>query len=89
MSKGSSLKHRSNTNGQRVLKLQPCGGLAALDYGVRDGDGFQQPARIGVPGRAEDRLAITDLHKPAQLHHGDVVAHVPHDAEVVADEEVG
>jgi len=35
-------------------------------------------AHVGMPGVVEDRLVGAPLHHPTEVHHGDLVAHVPH-----------
>src|SRR5829696_9936255 len=51
--------------------------------GVRNrGD---EGARVGMARTGEDRLPAPGLDDAAEIHHGDAVAHVLDDAEVVAD----
>ncbi len=42
-----------------------------------------------MQGLAEDRILGALLHRPAQVHHHDVVGDVVHHAQIVRDEEVG
>jgi hypothetical protein len=42
-----------------------------------------------VPRRTEQLLGLADLHDPAEVHHGDPVAHVADHGQVVRDEDVG
>jgi len=37
----------------------------------------------------EQRLRLRDLDDPAEVHHRHAVTDVPHDAEIVCDEQVG
>ena len=47
----------------------------------------EQCLGVGVVRAAVDRLAVTDLHDLAEVHHGDLGAEVTHDGQVVGDEE--
>ena len=46
-------------------------------------------ARVGMARVLEERPRVGDLDDLAEVHHGDAVAHVAHDREVVRDEDVG
>ena len=39
--------------------------------------------------RTEQRLRVGDLHDTPEIHHADAVRHVPHDGQIVADEQIG
>ena len=60
-----------------------------LDRGVGDGNGAHQGARVGVPGPVDHVLGGPELDDLAQVHDGDPVRDVPHDREVVGDEDEG
>ena len=62
---------------------------ARLELGVRDRDRRQERPGVGVQGLVVERLPVGQLHDPAQVHHGHAVGDVPHDREVVGDEEIG
>src|SRR5215218_9721506 len=53
------------------------------------GNRGNEGARVGMAGTGEDRLPWPGLDDAAEIHHGDAVAHVLDDAEVVADHDVG
>ena len=87
------------TRWQRVWKTQPVGGFAGLGISpssrirvavlaVDVRDGGQQRLRVRMVRSAEDRLRIADLHDPPEVHHGDPVGEVAHDAQVVRDDQV-
>src|SRR5690606_29683951 len=80
------------TTGRRV---QRAGNLAlerlrgpALALAGR-GHGSQQGAGVRMRGLVEDGVAGTGLDDLAQVHDGDMVADVPHHAQVVRDEDIG
>jgi hypothetical protein len=52
-----------------------------------DRDRADEPARVGVQRLAEQRHDVGLLHDLAGVHHGDPVAHLGHDAEVVRDQD--
>src|SRR5437764_898513 len=54
--------------------------LAAAADRVGHWNRREQRAGVGVAGEAVERLARRDLDELAQVHDGDPVAHVPHDA---------
>ncbi len=62
-----------------------------LDQRVRHRDRREQSAGVGMPGGLEVDLVGggADLDDTAEVHHRDPVAHVPDDAEVVGDEQIG
>jgi hypothetical protein len=37
----------------------------------------------------EERVSVSKLDDPAEVHDRDAIAHVPNDAEIVADEDEG
>ncbi len=95
---GSSLRQRSNTNGQRVWKRQPAGhcpgrGTAPLISSsrvparLRPAGWIEQALRIGMPRPAQQLLARALLDDLARVHDGDAVGHLVHHAEVVGDEQ--
>ena len=104
MSGGSgSPKQRSKLTGQRVLKLQPVGGLAGLGrspemmmrcrFSSTIGSGHwhsrEQGLRIGMLRIVVDIVNWAQLDDFAQIHHSDAIADMPHHAEVMRDEEIG
>src|SRR5829696_649219 len=48
----------------------------------------EQRLRIGVERAREQAALVGQLDDPAEVHHRDAVAHVPHHGEIVADEQV-
>ena len=61
---------------------------AALDDRVGDGDRGQQGDRVRVQRVLVEVVGRCDLDDLAEVHHGDPVGDVPHDCQVVGDEEV-
>ena len=59
----------------------------SLDGRIRDRDHGEEGTRIGVRRVVEERVAIGELDDPAEVHDRDAVAHVPNNAEIVADED--
>ena len=57
--------------------------------GSQLGHGGRQRDRVRVARMSEDVLEPPGLDDFAQIHHGDRVSDVLHDAEVVRDEEIG
>ena len=101
---GSVSAQTSWAFGQRGWNRQPDGGLSGEGMSparmircraggrVRVGGrrGGQQGRGVGVPrGRRTRRRAGADLDDLAQVHDRDPVADVPHDRQVVRDEQVG
>ena len=52
-------------------------------------DRVQQHARVGMARVAEQLVLAGQLHQAPQVHHADLVAHMPHHRQVVRDEKVG
>jgi hypothetical protein len=52
-------------------------------------DRGQERPRVGVDRRREQVVGVRDLDDAAEIHHRDSVRDVPHDREIVRDEEVG
>src|SRR6266480_4864110 len=67
------------------------GGTAtvALDGRVGHRDDREQRLRVGVLRIRVQRVAVGDLDELAEVHDRDPRAHVPDDAQVMADEDVG
>src|SRR5579875_3048788 len=59
------------------------------DGGVGDGNRGEQRLGIGVVGWIEDCLDGTGLHDLAKVHDDDVVCDMPHERQIVADEQHG
>ena len=72
--------HGGVVDQQLFLPLQP---------GVGHGDGGEQAAGVGVDGMGHQLFRIGQLHDIALVDDGDAVRNVPHDREVVGDEQVG
>ena len=51
-------------------------------------DRIEQHARVRMARVAEQLVLARELHQPAEVHHADLVAHVPHHRQVVRDEQV-
>ena len=60
-----------------------------LDARVRDRDHGEERTRVGVRRIPEERVSVGKLDDAAEIHDRDAVAHVPNDAEIVADEDEG
>ena len=58
-----------------------------LDAGIRDWNRREQRFGIGVIGRVKDLIGRAQFHHMAEIHHHHTIRQVPHDREVVADEE--
>ena len=96
---GRSSRQRAMARGQRAAKAQPGGrskgdGISPLSAasvaalaGIRAEVAVQQRARVGVarPGLGVGQF----LDHRAQIHHHDPVAEIAHQAEIMADEQVG
>ena len=63
----------------------------ALHFVVGVGAGHRREERlgVGVTRRGVELLGRRQLHDAAQIHHGDPVADVLHDREIMRDEQVG
>ena len=60
-----------------------------LDVGIGHRHRRHQRLGVGMGRRGVDLVLAGHLDDLAEIHHGDVVADVPHDAEIVGDEDVG
>ena len=60
-----------------------------LFFGIGPGYRRDQSPRVGMHGTAEQGLGRCQLDDLPEVHDGDAIADVPHDAEVVRDEDVG
>ena len=80
---------------QRVWNTHPDGGLAGLGISPARlirvagspstvGTADSSASVYGWCGTVEDLVGAADLHDPPEVHHGDAVGQVAHDAEVVA-----
>ena len=49
----------------------------------------EQRLRVGVAGRSEEPVTAALLNDSPQVHHGNLVAQVPHYCQVVRDEDHG
>ena len=63
--------------------------LLALEPGVGQRHRRDQRLGVGMARRRIEPITIGDLHHPAEIEHENAVADVPHDREVVADEQQG
>ena len=100
---GASVAQMSWAFQQRVRNRQPDGGLAGLGTSPGEQDPVLQAAqvrlvqrhrreqglRVRVRRRAVDVEVGALLHHAAEVHHRDAVGDVPHDRQVVGDEQVG
>ena len=101
---GRSSSHRvSWRHGQRVWNRHPVGGFdgrgqvtgeqdllaAVLDDGVGHGHGREQRPGVRVQRLGVEVVGGGLLDHAAEVHHADPVADVPHDGQVVGDDEVG
>ena len=97
---GSTARQRSCTKGQRDAKRHPSGtasGARQVSGQSGGGDGAsgwdrgmaEKARRIGMRRACEQRVGIGDLDDASEIHHGDAVGDVPHDREIVRDEQVG
>ena len=98
---GISVRQMPDARGQRGWKGQPGGGAKGLGtspagsrravptVGIGARDGIKQHARIGMTGVAKERSRGSRLDDAAEIHDGDMIADVPHDPQVVRDEEIG
>jgi hypothetical protein len=57
--------------------------------GVRQRNGRQQSARIGMARPVEYSVGIGAFHDLAKIHHRDASADISHDVQVVGDKDVG
>ena len=48
----------------------------------------QKPMRIGMRGPGEDLIGRPGFHQAAKIHDGEAVAHMPHDRQVMGDQEI-
>jgi hypothetical protein len=62
---------------------------AVGEVGIGDRYGRQQRGHIGVPRPPVELAGRGHLGEPAQIHHRDPVADLPHHRQVVGDEQVG
>ena len=56
---------------------------------VHLGNRIQQHAGVRVARSGKQLLLVGDLHQATEIHHAHLIAHVPHDGQVVADEQIG
>src|SRR5580704_15129755 len=80
---------RRRLRGARYVPLEHDSFAHALDVWIRDRNGGDERARIGVELCAVDLVLGLDFHYLAEIHHGDAIADVPHHAQIMGDEEVG
>src|SRR5262249_36212328 len=60
-----------------------------LHVRVGDRDGGQERLGIGMQRRPVELVPAGDLDDTAEIHDGDAVRDMPHDGEIVSDEDVG
>jgi len=63
--------------------------LAGPFHPVDGGNRREQRLRIGMARRCEQTHAVCMLNDPAHIHHRDAITHVLHDAEIMADKQIG
>ena len=100
-SAGRSVRQRSKAYGQRGWNGQPGGMARGLGSSprtaavggavgrVEDRGGGQQRLRVGVGGEAKSVSVSAELDHAAEIHHRDPVRDVPHQPQVVGDEQDG
>ena len=93
-------RHIACAMGQRGWKRHPAGTRAGLGTSprrmmrvapalrIRCGHRRQQRLRVGMVRRVEQRVALGQLHQPAEIHHRDPVRDVPHHRQIVRDEQI-
>ena len=98
---GSAVAHSSVAFQQRVRNRQPDGGFSGDGISpdrmmcsrrvvvVERRRGRHQGGGVRVQRPVERRLGGALLDDPAEVHHHHPVGHVPHDGQVVGDEQVG
>ena len=102
MSGGSMSGHGSKRSGQRVTNLQPTGRSMDVRHRRREssvrrsafapstrGSDAEQPLRVRVQRIVEQLANRRDLLDLAAVHHGDAVARLGDDREVVRDQQDG
>ena len=77
---------RISRAGNVTLKDNPL--AFGLFLRVRYGNGRKQRLSIGMLWLFVYVFAVTQLHNPAQIHHGHAVADITHHGQIVCDEQV-
>ena len=80
---------RGRVHGRRGSAAQDDALPRAFGRRVWQGDGADEGLRVGVERVLLERLCCGRLHDVTQVHHGDAVAHVLDDTQVVGYEQVG
>src|SRR6185437_1765093 len=70
-----------------ALEDDPLPPLAQIRIGYRHRG--EKGLAVGMDRPAVEILGRREFHELAEIHHGDAVAHVPNDPEIVGDEDVG
>ena len=79
---------RGRVGGARRLARQHHARPGGLLYGIRQGNGGHQRLRVRVQRVVEQLRALRHFDELAQVHDGHPVADVPHQRQVVRDEQV-
>ena len=100
---GTAFLHSSVASGQRGWKTQPLGGLSGLGSsplmmergrvrsitGSGIGRGGQQRLRVGMLRIGEQLVGRRIFDDAAEIHDRDLARDVPHDGQIVGDEQIG
>ena len=86
---GSACGTRSPCGGSAALGISPSSRIRSPCDAVQAGHRREQRLGVGMVRRREHRFGVAQLHHPPEIQHADPVGQVAHDAEVVADEQVG
>jgi hypothetical protein len=86
---GVEVATRRRIDGARHVALEDEALTLAVEPGIGDGDRRKQRIRLGM-----DRLTVKvcrtgTFDDLAEVHDGHAVRYVPHDAEIVGDEQIG
>ena len=80
----------STSRSGTALKLAPSNGIrSSFCARLQPRNRGEQRLRVRMRGRVEHALGRRQLDEPAAVHHGDPIADLPDQAQVVRDEEVG
>ena len=82
------VEHAARRRRRRRSGCRPASRMRSRPPPSTVGHGRQQRLRVRVVRAVEDDVRRAELHQPPEVEDGDPVGDVPHDAEVVRDEEV-
>ena len=86
---GSGCGTRSRVGGSAALGMSPSSRIRSRPPPSTVGTAESSASVYGWCGPVEHDVGRAELLQPAEVEHRDAVGDVPHDAEVVADEDVG